>query len=516
MSNVQQIEHIFKENFCELTLNLKKSPENHTGVQCGPGRHVQNIRNCDLFIEDYNLLIYLDVQLYKFRNTRRFDMKDIKNVEINYNTKEQCMFLSLPCLPDNDEELQDSTEKSTEEKKSKDNKKSLDLWKLKRITDQCYIRVDNAKELLKPESNFDYGFASKFRGTIRRFDCDLEIITRMPEPDSVSPLQRTIDREIDEMKNFSRDQYKLNFVELQVPDGLDNPMQFSINFKDSTLSQDEQMLLHNLTCKPELMEMPDEYDIMEIDCGLISILLGICYDVRFTSNEANCESAWTRSILSATLSYFEPFTSLKDVVISFMRRSLIYPLYRNYELSKQCIEDCITALQMNSAWILKQLLICREIFETNERTVFNYYYIDDYIRYLSNPTLCSANHLQMLAHNLKNVLYDIFKKHLGLGLQELETELLKELITDIHIAASNSEDDSEDHDCDDDDSDDDDDDDEETTDDVGTESCESEFCNLPNKQSDNSSSSSSDTEEDSVIEQKMDNLKFILTNITEI
>lgn len=53
----------------------------------------------------------------------------------------------------------------------------------------------------------------------------------MPEPQEVSPLQRTIDREIDEMKNFSRDQYKLNFVELQVPEGHDNPMLFRINFK---------------------------------------------------------------------------------------------------------------------------------------------------------------------------------------------------------------------------------------------------------------------------------------------
>lgn len=215
---------------------------------------------------------------------------------------------------------------------------------------------------------------------------------------------------------------------------------------------------------------------------------------RFTSNEPNCESAWTRSVLSATLTYFEPFTSLKDVVISFMRRSLIYPLYRNYELSKQCVEDCITALQTNPLWILKQLIITRDIFETNERSVFNHYYIDDYIRYISNSTICPASHLQMLAHNLKNVLLDVFKKHLGLGLQELETELLKEIITDLHIAASNSEDDSEDPDYNV--------DDDETGDDVGTESCESEFYTSPE------STTSSDTEEDSVIEQKMNKLKL--------
>lgn len=96
-------------------------------------------------------------------------MSDIKNIEVQYNTKEQYMSLNLPCLPVSEEEHQEPAAKYAVEKSSKD-ERPLDLWKLKRITDQCYIRVDNSKELLKPESNFDYGFASKFRGTIRAYD----------------------------------------------------------------------------------------------------------------------------------------------------------------------------------------------------------------------------------------------------------------------------------------------------------------------------------------------------------
>lgn len=162
-------------------------------------------------------------------------------------------------------------------------------------------------------------------------------------------------------------------------------------------------------------------------------------------------------MLTATLIYFETFTCLRDVVISFMRRTLTYPLYRNYELSKQCVDDCIAALQTNPKWILKEFLETREIFECNERSVFNHYYIDDYIRYLNNDSICSADHLHMLAYNLKNIQFDVYKKHLGLGLSELETELLKELITDIHATASTSEedDDADEEEDDDEDSDDD-------------------------------------------------------------
>ncbi|XP_061393213.1 protein SHQ1 homolog [Musca vetustissima] len=473
MTNSTEISHSYRENACELELHVKKANREAAG---GPtGRFVENIRNCDIFIEDYHVLIYLDVQLYKFRSARRFDLKDLKNITFKFNSKDNVLTVNLPCLPLTEEE---HPEKNSEENKTKIVERPLDLWKLKRITDNCLLKIDDNAELLRPEGSYGYGFASKFHGRIRSFDCDLDTISRMPEPDRVSPLQRLIDRDIDEMKNFCRDQYKLNFVELQVPDGLDNPMQYTFNFKDNTLERDEEYLLHNLTSKPELMEMPDQYDPMEIDCGLISILLAICYDVRFTSNEPNCESAWTRSILSATLTYFEPFTSLKSVVISFMRRSLIYPLYRNYELSRQCVEDCVAALQNNSQWILKQLLITHDCFSLNERSVFNHYYIEDYIRYVSNREICSSSHLQMLAHNLKNVLFDVFKKNLGLGLQELETELLKELITDIHIAASSTSEDES----------------------VETESDTSS--------SDSSDDSDSDSDGDSVIEQKMGSLKL--------
>lgn len=94
----------------------------------------------------------------------------MKNVEISYNTKGQLMVINLPCLPYNEEDNPDETDKYSQEKKSKECASSLDLWKLKKITDQCYIRVDNSTELIKPECNFDYGFASKFRGTIRAFE----------------------------------------------------------------------------------------------------------------------------------------------------------------------------------------------------------------------------------------------------------------------------------------------------------------------------------------------------------
>lgn len=45
------------------------------------------------------------------------------------------------------------------------------------------------------------------------------------------------------------------------------------------------------------------------------------------------ESGWTVSKLSSTLSCFTEEEDLRNVIVTSIRRSLIYPLYRSVELS---------------------------------------------------------------------------------------------------------------------------------------------------------------------------------------
>lgn len=75
------------------------------------------------------------------------------------------------------------------------------------------------------------------------------------------------------------------------------------------------------------------------------------------------------------------------------------------------------------------------------RELLNKFYVEDYIRYVSDYV--DNDHLFMLSQNLKNVLFDITKKGLRLGLTDIEKELLKELIEDMHSSQSSGGDDSE-------------------------------------------------------------------------
>lgn len=128
---------------------------------------------------------------------------------------------------------------------------------------------------------------------------------------------------------------------------------------------------------------------------------------------------------------------------------------------------------------------------TENRELLNKFYVEDYIRYVSNHI--DNDHLFMLSHNLKNVLFDVTKKSLRLGLTEIEKELLKELIEDMHSSQS-SADDSEFDDYEEDTEDDDEEEEEEGEDDEDDDEEEED--------DDEESSSSQEEDTNSVIENK--------------
>ena len=82
-------------------------------------------------------------------------------------------------------------------------------------------------------------------------------------------------------------------------------------------------------CKVKL----EKDKILSTSLGLLDILFAYCYDFRTTEWEHSSESAWTISTLCATLSCGERYTNIEECVVTCVRRSLCYPLYRNWKLS---------------------------------------------------------------------------------------------------------------------------------------------------------------------------------------
>ncbi|KAK8796896.1 hypothetical protein WA588_001022 [Blastocystis sp. NMH] len=185
-----------------------------------------------------------------------------------------------------------------------------------------------------------------------------------------------------------------------------------------TLSADERELL--LSVKNVNVTVAKER-LNQALFSLVDILCAYCYDVRMTQHDATPESAWTISILSPTLSWLIPSSSLRNTLIAFIRRVLIYPYLRRYDLARLCIKDCIVILKLGTRRILKCLLDIKRIMKYSERKyILNTLYIDKYILWIQ--TLDYAV-LYDVAEEMNYLLsHEISRDVLDLGIPELEAE----------------------------------------------------------------------------------------------
>lgn len=126
--------------------------------------------------------------------------------------------------------------------------------------------------------------------------------------------------------------------------------------EDCKLSEEETQLIASI--RPISLSIPKQRRNALL-FSLVDILCAYCYDTRMTQHDPNTESAWTISILSPTLSWLVPSSSLQSVLISFVRRVLIYPYLRRYDLARLCIKDCALILKLGKRRVLKCLLEVR-------------------------------------------------------------------------------------------------------------------------------------------------------------
>ncbi len=151
----------------------------------------------------------------------------------------------------------------------------------------------------------------------------------------------------------------------------------------------------------------------------IDILLAYSYDHRTTMGEPSVESAWTVAKLSASLSCFKVFENLSDVIYSFMRRSLCYPLYRSFILSKKCLKDVYAVLKKGRHSILGIFLDLFYLFSRKGSfACLNTIWIQDICVWLQYDESIDETAKNM-AHQLHH--FPLEKSKIGWDLEELET-----------------------------------------------------------------------------------------------
>ncbi|XP_046608655.1 protein SHQ1 homolog isoform X1 [Neodiprion virginianus] len=276
------------------------------------------------------------------------------------------------------------------------------------------INQENIQSSIQPPN---YGFGGKFSRTLASFESGWtgEIID-LPAPDVTPSIERACLRQKHEFEQFSEEHYMADLIQEEyIRPYIDFKAEWeSLKSTEITLSDTEKDLLKELPNKEYLL---DSKEVEKITFGLVDILFGSCYNHRTTMGENTVESGWTINKLSSTLCWFQEFNNMEEVVTACVRRSLCYPLYRNWELSVKVLNDVKIVLSLGKKYVVKRLCEIHELFNNSyePRYMLNHLYIKDYLIWLQQTP---SSLIESLSVSLSTIHPN--KVEMGLDLVELE------------------------------------------------------------------------------------------------
>ncbi|NWU96985.1 SHQ1 protein, partial [Upupa epops] len=278
------------------------------------------------------------------------------------------------------EEIADAAELSEEEEEEFD-------WEIEQTPYK-----ESSEDALPPQ--YCYGFGNLRSGVFQRLQDELGEVIDIKDPDQTPVDERRRKRLIAEAAKFDPDHYLADFFEDEAiqhvlkykPWWVDAHQKMMASQGEShhkqdaqtfvVFSEEEKEQMRKFTNKSYLLDKRSHHHVY---LGLIDILLAYCYEICVNEGDKNVESSWNVRKLSATLCWLESFTSVHDVLVSFGRRVLCYPLHRHFALVTRAVRDTVMILQLGKAAVLKCLLDIHKIFLENDPAyILNDLFITDY------------------------------------------------------------------------------------------------------------------------------------------
>uniref|UniRef100_A0A8C6WD36 Protein SHQ1 homolog n=1 Tax=Nannospalax galili TaxID=1026970 RepID=A0A8C6WD36_NANGA len=239
-------------------------------------------------------------------------------------------------------------------------------------------------------SQYHYGFGNLRSGVVQRLQDELSEVIDIKDPDFTPAAERRQKRLAAELAKFDPDHYLADL------------------FDDEAVGQ--------------ILRYSPWWNGMHVE---MMASLGQSQEqgdhVTITSfSKTKVESAWTIRKLSPTLCWFETWTGIHEIVVSFGRRVLCYPLHRHFKLVVKACRDTVRILQLGKSAVLKCLLDIHKIFQENDPAyILNDLYVSDYCVWIQKA---KSRKLTDLAEALKEV--SLTKAQLDLELEELEAAAL--------------------------------------------------------------------------------------------
>eukprot|EP00536_Pseudo-nitzschia_multiseries_P018748 jgi/Psemu1/57156/gm1.57156_g len=131
-------------------------------------------------------------------------------------------------------------------------------------------------------------------------------------------------------------------------------------------------------------------------CAAFELVLAYVYDHLTTMGDPSVESSWTISILSCGLSWLDssPTASLRDTLVTVLRRILIHPYFRNADdLGRRVCSEALCLVKTHRrAGVAKALLQVRSILDKSEvHYMGNKLWVDPCLYWIQNHLYLRTN-----------------------------------------------------------------------------------------------------------------------------
>eukprot|EP00658_Telonema_sp_P-2_P070064 TRINITY_DN59692_c0_g1_i2.p1 TRINITY_DN59692_c0_g1~~TRINITY_DN59692_c0_g1_i2.p1 ORF type:complete len:306 (-),score=88.67 TRINITY_DN59692_c0_g1_i2:580-1497(-) len=267
-----------------------------------------------------------------------------------------------------------------------------------------------------------YGFDDSTTGFFKAYSAeDLVEVLDLTSPDATLPESRRQQRLAEEADHFCADHY---IADTFGPESFAAQLATVENAPpDAKLTDHLQSMLQQLPHRTYLASNCQRQEAVRW-LVLADILFAEAYDTRTTMSDSTCESGWTIAKLSSALSWFDSFQDVAELKISAIRRSLVYPLYRNFELSLAVWGDVVRTLRVSGrTGTVSKLLRVKDLMDHSEmKYLLSKLYLDDYCVWAQQQ---DESRFRELADALDKV--QVGKEHLGFDIVEVE-ELAQEMM----------------------------------------------------------------------------------------
>ncbi|KAH0830611.1 SHQ1 protein-domain-containing protein [Lanmaoa asiatica] len=278
-----------------------------------------------------------------------------------------------------------------------------------------------------------YGFLNKYTGHFMHVAyIENEINELGHNAESCDLNDRRSLRITHENAKWDEEHYMADYVD-------DEYIQELVAWKDPASSSEVVYTEHE---KMEMLRLPRKEYIIDgvqersLYLTLITLLFAYAYDKRTTLHDPTPESAWTICSLVPAFSALDPppytsattdipeasqllftDTELMSTLSTSYRRSLVFPLYRSFQLSEACRGDIASYMAQGKRMITRTLLEMKRILDHHEvYYVYSRIWLDDFCVWIQS--CASDNVLEGLAGKLATLL--IPKCAIGWELEQLE------------------------------------------------------------------------------------------------